>query len=204
MTDDPWATPPPATPAPPGPWQQPPPRRRGWFARHPLVTVLAGSVVLLLVVGGAAESARQRAAGPRATPTSSPPVAGIGAAARDGKFEFTVTRAQFGRGIVGNQYVNAKAQGRYFYVDLDVRNIGDRPQRFAGGSQRLLDGAGREFRSDGKADYLLNEGRTVYEAVNPGNTLSVTLVFDLPRGEVPDRLDLHDSGLSGGVTVSLR
>ena len=35
----------------------------------------------------------------------------------------------------------------------------------------------------------------------PGERIAGTLVFDLPNNERPERLVLHDSLLSGGVTI---
>jgi hypothetical protein len=41
------------------------------------------------------------------------------------------------------------------------------------------------------------------EEINPGNSVDGVLVFDIPEGGQPDRLELHDSQFSGGVTVSI-
>jgi hypothetical protein len=37
----------------------------------------------------------------------------------------------------------------------------------------------------------------------PGNSLTGTVVFDIPVDAVPASLELHDSLFSGGVTVTL-
>ncbi len=45
--------------------------------------------------------------------------------------------------------------------------------------------------------------KSFYEPINPGNSLTGTVVFDVPVDAVPASLELHDSAFSGGVTVAL-
>ncbi|VFA96619.1 Telomeric repeat-binding factor 2 [Nocardia cyriacigeorgica] len=40
--------------------------------------------------------------------------------------------------------------------------------------------------------------------INPGNSVDVTIVFDVPVDTVPAALELHDSMFSGGAKVALR
>ena len=41
------------------------------------------------------------------------------------------------------------------------------------------------------------------EDINPGSSVTGIVVFDVPKGQTPDDLELHDSALSGGVTVNV-
>lgn len=89
-----------------GPAPERPPDRRGWFARHRLLTVLLAVTAGLVVLGVAGSFAgKESAAPPPATKakavTDSGRLPGVGEPARDGKFEFTVTRLQPGVGNVG-------------------------------------------------------------------------------------------------------
>lgn len=42
-----------------------------------------------------------------------------------------------------------------------------------------------------------------WDNINPGNAVDVSLVYDMPAGAVPARIELHDSMFSGGATVEL-
>lgn len=63
---------------------------------------------------------------------------------------------------------------------------------------------GREFGPDTSAALNLDTDVAFWDEINPGNTVTMPVVFDMPAGAVPDAIELHDSMFSGGVTVSLR
>jgi len=128
---------------------------------------------------------------------------GIGIAVRDGKFEFTVTSVETGVATVGDEYLNAQAQGQFVLVHMTVTNIGDRAQMFDGSSQKLLDSAGREHSADSSAAIYLGDANSFLTDVNPGNSVEGTVVFDVPADAVPTSIELHDSMFSGGAEVSL-
>jgi len=88
-------------------------------------------------------------------------------------------------------------------VTVNVTNVGDQPQSFIGGNAKLFDSAGREFSASTEAAIYLQDSNSLYEEINPGNTVTGTLVFDIPSAIALDRLELHDSMFSGGVTVKL-
>jgi hypothetical protein len=80
-------------------------------------------------------------------------------------------------------------------VTLTVTKHGDEPGSFFGDDQLLI---------DTEAAIYLPESQSLYEEINPGNTLTGTVVFDIPVDAVPAALELHDSKFSGGVTVDLQ
>ena len=124
---------------------------------------------------------------------------------RDGKFAFKVKSVKSGVDEVGGQYLNQKAQGQYVIVRLKVTNIGDESQTFFGDNQKLYDTKGREFDADGTANAYANEDATgLLSDINPGNSLSVNVVFDLPKSAKAQKVKLFDSAFSGGVEVCLR
>ena len=57
--------------------------------------------------------------------------------------------------------------------------------------------------ADTEAAIYLKDSNTLYEEINPGNSLKGTLLFDVPKGIKPAKLELHDSAFSGGVDVRL-
>ena len=154
------------------------------------------------VSSGAAAAAPSEAAPAQAAPAEAAP-AGVGSAVRDGKFEFVVQGVDRGQTQIGTEYLNNKAQGEFVLVTVNVTNVGDQPQSFIGGNAKLFDSAGREFSASTEAAIYLQDSNSLYEEINPGNTVTGTLVFDIPSATALDRLELHDSMFSGGVTVKL-
>lgn len=133
------------------------------------------------------------------------PPAGLNTPVRDGKFEFVVKTVQPGLAEVGdNPYLREKAHGQFVIVTLSVQNIGDRAQGFSPSNQKLIDSQGRSFESDSSAQIALGDSDIpVWDDINPGNAVDVSLVYDMPVGAAPARIELHDSMFSGGVTVEL-
>ena len=129
---------------------------------------------------------------------------GIGEPAADGDFRFVVTGVECGATHLGSAAFGVTAQGEFCIVDLTVTNIGDEAQSFWGDNTVLLNAQGQEFSSDTSAALYLDDSRSFYEEVNPGNTLRSRVVFDVPTGMSPTAIELHDSAFSGGVTVRLR
>ncbi len=67
-------------------------------------------------------------------------------------------------------------------------------------NQFLIDTAGDSHRMDVRAGIAVSSQRLL-EQLEPGERVSGTLVFDLARAERPERLELHDSLLSGGASI---
>jgi hypothetical protein len=128
---------------------------------------------------------------------------GIGTPIRDGKFEFTVTKTSTAS-QVGNSFSNKKAQGEYVLVNVKVKNTGDQAQTFSGADQKLTDRAGHTFSADDEAAIYLEDSKSLYEEINPGNQVNGVVLFDVPRATKPAAIELHDSAFSNGVKVSLR
>lgn len=218
------AAPVPQAPAPPPPGtpvggQYPVPPRK----KHPVRTILLaiGGVIAVIAVisviagrgstssGGAADDAAGGAAGGTETTAGqtakpSPKTAGMNTAVRDGKFEFTVTKVKSGVSSLGDEYLNTKAQGQFVLITVKVENIGTEPQMFDGGNQYLYDSQDREFEASSEAAvYLGDDADSLLNNINPGNTVTAVVVFDVPKNIKLKKVKLHDSMFSGGVEVSL-
>lgn len=128
---------------------------------------------------------------------------GIGERARDGKFEFVVSRVRCGVPRIGDQYLNKTAQGQFCLISVRVRNIGDEQRTFEQSSQYLFDAAGRRYET-GDAGLYLEDSKSFLEDINPGNGVNGTLVYDVPKNFKPAKIELHDAAFSGGVEVTLR
>src|SRR5699024_1578370 len=128
---------------------------------------------------------------------------GIGDVAQDGKFEFVVTDVETGVEQVGSEYLNETPQGQFVLVHLEVTSVGDKAQTLLDSSQHLSDADGREHSADSSAGIYIENNKVLLNEINPGNTLSGVLVFDIPADATPASVELHDSMFSGGVSISL-
>jgi hypothetical protein len=128
---------------------------------------------------------------------------GIGQPALDGDFQFVVNGVDCSQTTIGTEYLNTQAQGQFCMVDLTISNIGSEAQSFLGDNAKLFNAEGQQFSADTEAAFYLENSSSLYEEINPGNTLSSKVVFDVPVGMVPTSIELHDSMFSGGVTVAL-
>ncbi|MEN1974046.1 MULTISPECIES: DUF4352 domain-containing protein [unclassified Cellulomonas] len=217
--------------APTPPPSEPPTRKRSWFARHKVLTTLGVLVVAVVAIASAtsggsdapdasapaaggstaggggdpaapADDPAADDAGDDAAPAAEQP-AGIGTPVRDGKFEFTVTGVEPGVARIGDDMLGQDAQGQFVLVHLTVTNIGEEAQYFDGSSQKAFDAQGRELSADGTAAVYLGDANSFLNQINPGNSVTGTVVFDIPADAALTRLELHDSPFSGGVEVAL-
>jgi hypothetical protein len=131
--------------------------------------------------------------------------AGIGTPVRDGKFEFTVTKMRCGVPSVGSGGLEQAAQGQFCLVSLKVSNIGDKPQTLDASSQFGYDVQGRKLSADGGAGIYANPagGGAFLNDINPGNSATAVVVFDIPKAGKLTKLELHDSPFSDGVDVAV-
>jgi hypothetical protein len=200
------------------------PTRRAAPAKPLLAVVIAGVVVVLLFAAGiAAEQynsgvpaaatsqgtpegkggqAGKAAPEPKVAPVDDGP--GVGDPVRDGKFEFVVSQVDCSRSRFGIEQLERIADGRFCLVTVSVRNIGGDTRYFVGRAQEAIDLDGTAHVNDEiTAVYANRDTDTFLEKLDPGEKTTVTLVFDVPKATKLTSLELHDSPLSGGVTVSL-
>jgi hypothetical protein len=204
--------------------QQPAPAKKPFYKKTWFL-VLAGLTVLAIIgsaISGGKGASSTNATGGDASTASVPAVGddpaasdataddtagaefGIGQPAADGKFSFVVNGVDCSQTQLGNEYMNTTAQGQFCIVDLTITNVGDEPQSFFGDNASLFNAQGQEFSADSEASIYLDDSSSLYEEINPGNTLNSKVIFDVPAGMVPTAVELHDSAFSGGVTVALQ
>jgi hypothetical protein len=196
-----------------------PPARKPHRARNTIIGIGCGCLALGLFgaaigdndsqagatpAGGAAGPAASTNTQPARPHAKAPKMPGIGTPVRDGKFQFTVLKIQAGSKRVGSEYLGKNAQGQYVLVTIRVENIGDHTQMFAGSSQKATDTQGRTLDADSEAAiYLGEQSKSLLTDINPGNTVTGVVVWDIPKGARLASLELHDSPFSGGVEVAL-
>ncbi len=171
---------------------------------------IIGFIVLIIIVGVAGDSdtdTNTSTNSDNTTETSqeAAAVAGVGDAVRDGKFEFVVKSVDCGKTVLGNnEFLREEAQGEFCILDVSVKNIGDVPQTFSGSDQLVFNEAGQKYNNDLSAEFALDaDGDTWLEEINPGNSLTGKIVFDVPKGTELVKAELHDSAFSNGVDVEL-
>lgn len=194
--------------------------KRWWF--------WVGIVILLLIIGGALGGGGNKAAdSSTAAPTESPTTASseqpsqqpsetasqepagnglpaLGTPVRDGKFEFTAKSMKCGVKAVGPSGFQQKAQGQYCLITIKVENIGDEAQTLFDGNQYVFTADGKKFETDTAAGLYANKDANVFiEKINPGNSVTGVLVYDVPKTAKLTTIEFHDSAFSGGVQASL-
>ncbi|MGW4634190.1 DUF4352 domain-containing protein [Nocardia sp. NPDC004415] len=185
--------------APQQPYYPQPPRKRKvwpWVLGGFFLAVIALFGGCAALIGSAAEEVAKNE-------ESRASAAPAGTEVRDGKFSFTVTKVDPPVTTVGdNQFLQKTAQGEFILVYVDVANTSTVAQQYFGSNQKLIDDQGREFANDTSAEINVNEQLTA--EINPGNKISMVLVFDVPTGTVPAAVEFHDSAFSNGVRVALK
>ncbi|MFC3964722.1 protein kinase domain-containing protein [Nocardia jiangsuensis] len=174
-------------------------RKRGGLLRR---LVLATIVIVIAPFAVAAGCLALIAAGTPDDAEGTPPTVqeSLGPA-RDGKFEFLVTKVESGVARIGLE----TASGAYTVVRMDVRNISDEPKWYTPFGQKLIDSTGQAHDQDTTATAWHNaqQGYGHSFELAPATSGSTIMVFDLPSGTAPAYLELHDFAFSDGVTVGL-
>lgn len=195
---------------------QPPPRkhRAGKFFALGCGGLLALVIVIVVIAavasssGGSGSGTASAGSTSSASSGSSGATPGIGTKARDGKFQFVVTRISQAKNVgdVADGFGDT-ASGRYTVLHVTVTNIGSQAQTLDDSAQYVYDRKGRQFSASSPADIdgnSSNGGGVFFNQINPGGTVHGKLYFDLPRGTTAIKAVLHDSAFSDGVTASLR
>jgi hypothetical protein len=201
---------------------QQPPRRKSWPRRHKILTALLAIVALCVIIGiasagggGGSNSTSSTGTGTTSSgggtgQQAAPPAAGphIGQPAADGKFRFVVTRVSHTTSVGDTaDGFGETADGRFTVLHVRVTNISSQSQTLDDSAQFVYDSRGRKFDADTAADLDANPGNgggVFLNDINPGNSVSGVILFDLPRGDKAVKAELHDSVFSGGVTVTLK
>ena len=174
---------------------------------------IVGLVIGLPVFGNADKSGMEasdvRPTGPGPTPRPVPQEveqepARIGESAVDGDFTSVVKAVEDGPATIGDADINTEPRGKFVLVTMTVTNNSDSPRSLPGANQYLIDMDGRRASADtAAARHLPDDAQSLYAEIDPGNTATGIVVFDVPADATPAGLELHQSASSDGVTVAL-
>jgi hypothetical protein len=175
--------------------------------RFILLAIIALIVIIVVATSGGNDNGSSTSSSDGDTSStgggSSENAVGLNQAARDGKFEFTVTGQDCSKNTIGTSPLSKTAQGTFCVVSLTVKNIGNEAQLLDASSQKALDAAGKEYSADSSAAMYMGDTNTFLNQLNPGSTVTGQIAYDVPVGTKLTKLELHDSPFSGGVTVNL-
>lgn len=158
---------------------------------------IIGAIVGLLVLGVGFAALRES---PEAiTDALGPAPASLNTTVSDGKFSFRVTDVSPAEHWVGDP----KPRGQWVIATMTVSNTGNEPQSFFAQNQKLIDTSGREYAADTIAAYAMNQSDAMTIDLNPGFSINVKVPFDVPPGTQIDKIELHDSAFSSGVSVDV-
>jgi Telomeric repeat-binding factor 2. len=204
----------PVVPAPvgPPPVLPAPPSRRLWtFAWIVAVMVLcfaAGATIALLANAGLRN---QLGLGPALHESSSsspsptePPPPGIGDPVRDTTVEFRVTEVSCGHSTVGEGVFTRRARGQYCVASYELRNVGNTLAILTVNDQFAVTTAGSRHQANADATAAANDLLFVLPLpLAPGDSSAGKIVFDIPADATLATLELHDSGRSDGVVITV-
>ena len=136
--------------------------------------------------------------------TVAAPVTGkIGQTVKDGDFTFVVKSVKCGRTTSGG-VDPSEATDEFCAVDLSVTNGGKDVNTFDD-SQVEGFSAGRRHVANSEASMRANSYTNLFpKVVKPGQVLRYVVLIDVPVGEQLDTVELHDSILTDGTSVSVK
>jgi hypothetical protein len=155
-------------------------------------------VVVVALAASCGSGGGQRSSGPVVTK------AGLGQPVRDEDFEFTVLGVQCGvSGIPGA--FHETASGQFCVARVRVKNVnGDPHHTLFDSSQYLFDQSGKRFSANVRANLDANTSTVAFlQEIATGTTVEGVLVYDVPLGDRPTRMELHSTSISRGVVVGV-
>jgi len=134
----------------------------------------------------------------------------IGATISDSGFNFVVNSFKCGEKEVATGDVvtsRATAQGQFCRLNITVTNSGSESNRIRAYNQYLSNAKEQRFEYDAHATSIAAGnyiGAEINDDINPGNSVTADIVFDVPLGGTPTTAELHGSTGSQGVKVNLQ
>ena len=89
-----------------------------------------------------------------------------------------------------------KAHGQFCLVKMRVANVGKEPIDYSEENQTLVDTKGREYSPDDEAWVYMGDDNDLRGEINPGNSITTTIPFDVPKKA---KLDYLKAGVWGSA-----
>jgi hypothetical protein len=170
--------------------------------------VIAGAFALTGCSAGAATTG-----GAGSTPASTSAAAQTPAAAQDpglntpvtvGSFEFTATGVKDAGNTIGSSPLSQTAQGTFIQVDLSIKNVGNSGTTFLSNYVKLVDNTGKTYDADPTATLYASPDQSAWvAAINPGNSITGPVLFDVPVGITAASIQVSDNVFGTGKAITL-
>jgi hypothetical protein len=210
-----WQDPPPGWQPSPG-WQPPPgwqpvPARQkklgpfGWTGIG--CGGLLGLLILFGMIGSATGGGSSGSSSSSGGGDSVVNAVAAGAVARDGDFAFRYEGIDCGPAAARAVYSSPDFTGpkpagtTECIVRLRITDDKGTAQTFFDSNQYAYDAHGRQFSADSNGTYLTGDRDDTQ--LNPGVSITALVPYNIPAGDKIASLVLHDSEVSGGVTVTI-
>jgi Domain of unknown function (DUF4352) len=127
----------------------------------------------------------------------------VGQSVKDGDFTFVVQSVKCGMKTSGGS-LPSKPQGEFCAVNVSVSNHGKEAQMFDASQVEGFIGASK-YAANSTASMMANPNTdTFLNNINPGNSIKAIVLIDVPVGKQLETVELHDSLLSDGTSVSVK
>lgn len=131
-------------------------------------------------------------------------VASLGEPVAVGDWEITVSSVGERTAQVGDEFLSTDAQGEFLPVEVSLTNNGSSAESFFASDFVVIDADGREFSYSSDASMYSGEaGLSILDEVNPGNTLSGYLYFDVAETADIQKVHINDGWFADPIEVNL-
>jgi len=176
--------------------------QRNWFAKHKVLTVILVLILIGIISSGGNKNSNTTTTSNGTTKNETKreeTVAKLNDTVIDKDLAFTATSVTKSKSL-GNSYTKKDAQGTFYVVTLNVKNVGKETATIDSSMMKISDSQGRKFdRSiEGQTAKGLSEGKVdmFLQQVQPGLSVTGDIVFDLPDDATDLKL-LVKGGLFG-------
>jgi hypothetical protein len=177
--------------------------------------IAATAAIAALALTGCSTGGASAGAGPSASSTgasdasasapSKPTAPGLNTPVTAGTFQYTATGVKDAGPTIGTAPFTQTAQGTYIQVDFTITNTGNSAATFLSNYVKLQDAAGKTFDADPTASlYASPDQQAWVAAINPGNTLTGPILFDVPAGTQPVSVLVSDNAFTKGEPIRLQ
>lgn len=188
--------------------------------RTSLITAAAGGLVIAglaltgcsaggataggATAGGATHGVDSSSPSTAAAAPATPAAPGLNTPVKAGSFEYTATGSKEVGTTVGTSPLTQTAQGTYVEVDLTIKNVGNSSATFVSNYVKIVDATGKTYDADPTATLYANPNQSAWvAAINPGNSITGPILFDVPVGTKAVSIRVSDNMFSKGETISL-
>ncbi|MFE4950155.1 DUF4352 domain-containing protein [Leifsonia sp. NPDC056665] len=177
------------------------------FRRTALITAaaaIAAGLALTGCSGSGATSGAGSSSPAAASAPAAPTTASLNTPVKAGSFEYTATGSKDAGTTVGTSPLTQTAQGTFVEVDLSIKNVGNASATFVSNYVKVVDATGKTYDADPTATLYASPNQSAWvAAINPGNSITGPIFFDVPTGTKAVSIQVSGDMFSKGETINL-